>query len=156
MAIENWFDAVAKTASEIEGIVATFAGGQGGQGVDVQPMIDEELLQVPAAVLSYGGASILAGQWERQDHDLTLTIWVPREPIRESYAAAVAFVDKVMDAFPPKAKARLVDARVQHCIVMSIGAITPRTWPDGSANQFITLPVTLQVRVARAAQYQPG
>lgn len=155
MSSTTWFDAVAKTASEIEGITATFAGGKGGQE-GVQPMIDEALMQAPAAVLSYGGAPVLAGQWERQDHELTLTIWVEREPVEESYAACIAFIDRVMDAFPPKAKARNVDDRVQHCLVTAIGAVTPRTWPEGSEHQYLTVPVTLEVRVARAAQYQPG
>lgn len=160
---ETWFDAIAKVASTIEGIRAVFAGGRTDLseleevGTAVQPMIDEELMEAPAAVLSFGGGPVvLSGQWLDQKWALDLGIWIDREPIGTSYALAVSFIDKVLAAFPPHAKAFELDPRLQHVIPMSIDDIRPRTWPEGSARQFIVLPVTLEARVAHGANVQPS
>jgi hypothetical protein len=152
---EQWFDAMAKTGTEVEGIASSFAGGNGGQE-GVQPMIDEELMQTPAAVWSYGGCDVNAGQWEQQRHTVEMGIWIDRDPIDTSYRLAIAFIDRVMAAFPPHAKARNAVPRVQSSVITRIGAPVPRTWPEGSERQFIVLPVTFEVRVSGSRNYQPA
>jgi hypothetical protein len=152
---ELWFDAMAKTGTEVEGIKSSFAGGNGGQE-GVQPMIDEELMETPAAVWSYGGCEVVAGQWEAQTHTVEMGIWIPREPIDVAYREAIAFVDRVMAAFPPRAKARLSVPRVQSAVITRIAAPVPRTWPEDSPSQYIVLPVIFEVKVSGYRNYQPA
>jgi hypothetical protein len=153
--IETWFDAIAKVASGITGIKATFAGGRGGQGDVVQPMIDEELMVAPAAVLFAGDWTVLAGSWEHQTHDLQLLIWIDRDPIATSYAEAVAFRERAMAVFPPHAKAFEVHPALQSVLVTGGGGIDARRWPEGSEREYLVVPVNLEVELRRAAQYLP-
>jgi hypothetical protein len=154
---EVWFDALA--AVPIEGIAATFAGGRAPQiegGSVVQPMIDEALEETPAAVYGYGGAEIiLAGQWEGAKHSIDLSIWVLRDDIATAYARCISFIDRVGAAFPSRAKAFNQDSRLQSVLITTLGAITPRTWPEGSDRQFLVLPVTLEVQLRQGRNFQP-
>jgi hypothetical protein len=161
---ETWFDAIAAVAAGIEGI-ATGAFGAGTTDLSsiqtdgspaVQPMIDEELMIAPAAVLAYAGGPVThSGQWQDQKHQLELSIWVDREPIAASYAMAIGFVAKVLAAFPQHAKAYSLHPALQHVLVMNLGAITPRAWPENSPRQFLVLPVSLEARVAHGVEMRP-
>lgn len=150
---EVWFDAIAKVAATIEGVQATFAGGRGGQGDQIQPMIDEPLEVTPAVVLGYGGAEVLAASWEGTKHTIEGAVWIHREPISVGFAEAIAFVERIGAAFPLHAKAFNVESRLQSLILMTIGRITPRTWPEGSDRQFLTLPFTLEAQFRQARVY---
>lgn len=160
----TWFDAIAAVAATINGIV-TPAFGAGSTDLTaiqedgapaVQPMIDEELMLAPAAVLSYSGAPIThSGQWQDQKHQVDLGIWIDREPIATSYSMAIGFIDKVLAAFPLHAKAFSLHPNLQHVLVMNIGAITPRAWPERSPRQYLVVPVQLEARVAHGVEMRP-
>lgn len=158
--IEVWTDAIAKIAGNIPGIQAVFSGGRGEIASDpgnprIQPMIDEELLVTPAAVLYAGDWEVTAGSWEHQKHELELLIWCDQEPIATSYAEAIAWPERVMSVFPARAKAFEVSPILQSVLVTGGGGIESRVWPEGSDRHFLVRSVSLEVELRRGAQYQP-
>lgn len=157
---EVWFDAVAKVAATIEGVRAVFAGGRGDLTTPddtprIQPMIDETLMVSPAAVLYAGEWEVIPGSWEQQKHQVELTIWLEQHPIGSAYAEAIAFRQRVLDAFPPHAKAYEHLAELSSVLITGGRGIEPRVWPEGSDRNYLTVPVALEVELRRAAQYQP-
>ena len=158
--IEVWTDAIAKIAGTIPGIKAVFSGGRGGldpvtDAPRIQPMINEELLVTPAAVLYAGDFTVLAGSWEHQTHELQLLIWIEQEPIATSYAEAIAWPERVMSVFPARAKAFEVSEELQSVLVTGGGGIEARNWPEGSDRHYLVRSVSLEVELRRGAQYQP-
>jgi hypothetical protein len=158
--VEVWFDSVAKVAADIEGIKAVFAGGRGEIDVAtgrprIQPMIDEELLVTPAAVLFAGDWEVVAGSWEIQKHQVELLIWIEGKPVGTSYADAIAFRGRALDAFPPHAKAYEHLPELSSVLITGGGGIESRVWPEGSERSFLVVPIRLEVELRRARQYLP-
>jgi len=158
---EKWFDAVAGVFADMPGLKATFAGGRWAPDSDVdainlvQPMIDEELLAAPAAVFGYGGAEVLTNNWESTKHTIEAAIWIEKHPVATSYAECIAWIDKVRAAVPEHAAAYLQDSRLKSLVLMTFGRITPRTWPEGSDRDYLTLPFTLEVQLRQATRHKP-
>lgn len=146
---EQWFDAVAKVGAQMAGIAqgAVFAGGTGGQD-GVQQMIEDPAFSaLPAFVLSYAGATVAPGSWERQTHTLDAGIWVERNPIGERYAQLIGFIDVAMSTFSPKAKP---NGEIASALITSFRRIQAIDW--GQA-KYLVLPFSIQVVRNRAAQY---
>ena len=158
---EVWFDAVAGIFTPIPELKATFAGGRGAEDSsvaaiqDVQKMIDEELLVTPALVLGYGGAEVITSNWEGTKHTIEGAVWIEKHPIATSYAECIAWIDRVQQAIPPHAAAYVEDSRLKSVVLMTFGRITPRTWPEGSDRDFLTLPFTLEVQLRQATRHLP-
>lgn len=157
---EVWFDAVAKVAADIAGVKAVFAGGRADLDVAegrprIQPMIDEELMVSPAAVLYAGDWEVVAGSWEKQKHQVQLLIWIEQNPVATSYAEAVAFRQRALEAFPAHAKAYEHLPELSSVLITGGGGIEPRVWPEGSERNFLVVPINLEVEIRRGAQYQP-
>lgn len=158
---EKWFDAVAGIFTPIPELKATFAGGRWAADSDVeaiqavQPMIDEELLVTPAAVFGYGGGDVITQNWESTKHTVEAAIWVEKNPIATSYAECIAWIDRIRAAVPEHARAFNEDSRLKSVVLMTFGRITPRTWPEGSEREYLTLPFTLEVQLRQATRFKP-
>lgn len=154
MASEVWFDAIGRIARGIVGIApgAVHAAGTTDQGVRPLP---EELTDLPAVVLGYGGASVIAGTWESQTHTVSGEIWVSRDPLGERYAQLIGFIDALLDAFPSRSKAFNADARVQSVLITSIEPIAAREWPVNQNRWYLVLPWSMEVKVRQARDYKP-
>jgi hypothetical protein len=146
---EEWFAAVAKVGSQVDGIKGVIAGATAGQ-TGLSPMDDDLSSGLPAMVIGYGGAPVSAASWERQVHTLDAAIWVERNPLGERYAQLVGFIDAVMAVFPQKAKPHAAIASV---LVTKFERIVRREWPAGSGVVYLTLPFSIEVVRNRAAQY---
>lgn len=148
-ASEVWFDKVAKVGAQIPGVAAgaVYAGGS-GQVDGVQPMPEDIAFSaLPAFVLSYQGAGVLAGSWERQTHNLEAGLWVERNPLAERYAQLIGFIDAVMATFPPRSKP---DGEIESMLVTGFRRITAIDWGEA---EYLVLPFSIQVVRNRAAQY---
>lgn len=157
---ETWFDAIGRVGATVDGILHVHAGGSGeaGQtpgGLKVEPMIDD-LAETPAMVLGYGGATITAGSWERQRHQVNASIWISRDAgIGPANSLAVQFVGRVLAAFPARARAFNVHPDLQSVLVTEFDEIRGAAWPPGSTRRFVVLPFSIEAVVNRAAEYQP-
>ena len=159
---EVWFDAVAKVCADIVGVRAVFAGGRGGiepaSGRPViQPMIDEELMVTPAAVLYAGDWEVVGSSGQDQvTHELQLLIWIEGQPIGTAYAEAVAFRQRIMAAFPPHMKAYEHVPELQWVKLLGGGGIEARRWPENTERSYLVVPASLEVRVNDSVRYQPA
>jgi hypothetical protein len=158
--IETWVDAIARVAGTIPGVKAVFSGGRGGLTVEdgdprIQPMIAEELLVTPAAVIFVGDFEVEAGSWEKQRHDLQVLLWVPADPIATAYAEAISWPERVLSVFPGSAKVGEVHEHLQSVLVTGGSGIESRTWPEGSERRYLVRAINLEAELRRPAQYLP-
>lgn len=158
--IETWTDAIARVAGTIPGVKAVFGGGRAGLeplegGVRVQPMINEELLVTPAAVLFVGDFEVEAGSWEKQRHELQLLLWVEAEPMATAYAEAISWPERVLSVFPGNAKVGAVHEHLQSVLVTGGSGIESRSWPEGSERRYLVRAINLEAELRRPAQYLP-
>jgi len=155
MSTKTWFDAAAKPGSEVTGIKAVHAGGKGAQGSVIQPQTDS-LDETPALILGIGPYDISAGSWERRKVELYVNVWIARNPIGASYAAAIDLLDAVETAYRAHAKAYLADSALQSLVLAHFDGITAREWPPQSNKWFLVLPWRGEAQVNRAAVYAPA
>jgi len=118
-------------------------------------MIDDALTVTPALVFGYGGAEVITNNWEGTKHTVEGAVWVEKHPIATSYAECIAWIDRVRAAVPEHAAAFLQDSRLKSVVLLTFGRITPRTWPEGSSADYLTLPFTLEVQLRQATRYKP-
>jgi hypothetical protein len=155
---QGWFAAVGDVFAQVDGIKRVYGVKGAATDPKVVPM-SSELVTSPLGVLGYGGAQVTPGSWERQTHTLNAAIWIPvtASSVGSSYEQAVAFIDAVMNAFPPRSKAGNVHPELAAVLVTAFEDITQRTWGEGTQQRdFVVLPFSIQVVRNRAAQYQPG
>ena len=141
-----------------EGIKKVYGVKGAATDPKVVPMASE-IVTSPIGVLGYGGAQVTPGSWERQTHTLAAAIWIAVSSTSPgaSYELAVAYIDRVMDAFPPRSKAGAIHPELAAVLVTEFEAITQRSWGEAAlARDYVVLPFSIQVTRNRAAQYQPG
>lgn len=155
---EAWFAAVGDVFAQVEGLRRVYGVKGATTDPKVVPMAGE-IIAGPVGVLGYGGASVTPGSWERQTHTLNAAVWIPLSAtsVGSSYEEAVAFVDRVLTAFPPRSKAGAIHPELASVLVTEFDAIGQRAWGDGQAQRdFVVLPFSIQVVRNRAAQYLPA
>lgn len=155
MSAPQWFDGIARVAGDVAAIKAVHAGGKGGQGNIVQPMIDQ-LGDTPAAILGHDGLDILTATHQRQTHNLLLSIWIERSLLAEGYQLLVDLLDAVPVAYEAHAKGYLADPNLQSVVVMGCDPWVARAWPPGSNSWYLVMPWRLQAKVNRSVTYSPA
>jgi hypothetical protein len=151
-----WFQAVMRVAAEVTGMKVVHGATPATSGVAASPLLrpaTDEIGATPAIVLGYGGAAVTPGAWETQKHTVHGAVWRPRDPLAETYTELVADIGRVLNAFPPRAKAFAASAEVQSVLITSFGAVDASAWPAGSNRWYLVLPFEIEVVVRRAATY---
>lgn len=153
-----WFQGLMRVAADVSGIkvVHGVTPGTGTAASGLLRPATDELADVPALVLGYGGAVVTPGPWETQKHTVHGAVWRSREFIDTAYAELVTDIGRVLNAFPGRAKAYAVSAELQSALITSFGSIDGAEWPSGSNRWFLVLPFELEVVVRRAVTYSPS
>lgn len=152
-------DEIAATFLGVAGLNddAVYSAG-GGEIVGVKDLPDRLADGAfPAVVVLSGEKSIIPGPWERTTWTVEASVWVPDiAPRSEAYRTLLAVEEPIRQAFRAHDRAGASDPAVQSVLITGTDAIVGRQWARGDAQPwFLVLPISFEVKVNRAVQYQP-
>lgn len=148
-ATETWMDQIGRVAAGITGIKKVYSGGKSASAgtAGVVYSLPDVLPETPAAVLFYGGGTVIPGMHERNTRDVELAIYVRRVKSGDAYALLLPFDERVIATFAPRAAAY---QSVESCLVVGMGGIEDREWGPDS---YLVLPFRLEVKFNVSRQY---
>lgn len=141
-ATETWMDQIGRVVAGMSGIKKVYSGGKSGSAgtAGFVYSLPSVLPETPAAVLFYGGGTVIPGMHERNTRNVELAIYVARVKDGDAYSLLLPYDEIAIATFAPHAAAYV---SVESCLVTGFRGIEERDWGD---RPYLVLPIDLEVK----------